>query len=98
MSLKYISILSPSIWEATSIKYFELKLISKSWSNLTDKLSFPSPLLVLFTERFNKFCVRLNLTPSFLSKETEATLSTLSKNSLISTSSFFWFSFGITWT
>ena len=29
-SLKYISMLSPSSWLDTSIKYFELKLISKS--------------------------------------------------------------------
>ena len=52
VSLKKISAFSPSNWDATSIKYLELKLISKSWSNFTFKVSLPSPLLVLLTERF----------------------------------------------
>ena len=39
ISLKKISILSPSSCEATSIKYLELKLISKSCSKFTLKLS-----------------------------------------------------------
>ena len=98
VSFKKISIFSPSNWEATSIKYLELKLISKSWSNLTIRVSFPSPLFVLFTERLRLSFIRLNFTPSFLSNETEATLSTEFKNTFKSTWSFFWFSFGITWT
>ena len=96
MSLKNISILSPSNCEATSIRYLELKLISKSWSNFTFKLSFPSPLFALFTDRFNTSLDKLNLTPSFLSNETEATLSTESKNNFKSISNFFLLSFGIT--
>ena len=80
VSLKKISILSPSNCEATSIKYLELKLISKSCSNFTLKLSFPSPLLVLLTDKFRISFDKLNFTPSFLSNETEATLSTESKN------------------
>ena len=90
--------LSPSSWDATSIKYLELKLISNSWSNLTFKLSLPSPLFVLLTERWRLSLERLNLTPSFLSSETDATLSTEFKNDLRSISNFFWFSLGITWT
>ena len=96
VSLKKISILSPSNCEATSNKYLELKLISKSWSNFTVNVSFPSPLFVLFTDKFNASFVKLNLTPSFLSKETDATRSTEPKKSLRSTSSFFWLFFGIT--
>ena len=89
VSLKKISIFSPSNWEATSIRYLELKLISKSWSNLTLKASFPSPLLVLLTERFKLSFFKLNFTPSFLSSDTDATLSTDPKNNLRSTSNFF---------
>ena len=70
VSLKKISILFPSSWEATSIRYLELKLISKSWSNLTLKLSFPSPLFVLLTDKFKTSFDKLNFTPSFLSSET----------------------------
>ena len=66
MSLKNISTLSPSNCEATSIKYLELKLISKSWSNFTFNVSLPSPLFVLLTERSNLSFDKLNLTPSFL--------------------------------
>ena len=69
MSLKNISILSPSNWDATSIKYLELKLISKSSSNFTFKVSLPSPLFVLLTDKFNVSFERWNLTPSFLSKD-----------------------------
>ena len=97
MSLKNISILSPSSCEATSIKYLELKLISKSWSNFTFRLSFPSPLFVLLTDKFKTSLDKLNFTPSFLSSETEATLSTESKNNFRSTSNFFWLFLGITW-
>ena len=97
VSLKKISILSPSSCAATSIKYLELKLISKSWSNLTLKLSFPSPLLVLLTDKFKTSFDKLNFTPSFLSSETEATLSTESKNNFRSISNFFWLFLGITW-
>ena len=61
VSLKNNSILSPSNWDATSIKYLELKLISKSWSNFTFNVSFPSPLLVLFTDKFNLTKDTLNL-------------------------------------
>jgi len=89
VSLKKISILSPSSCAATSIKYLELKLISKSCSNFTLRLSFPSPLLVLLTDKFKILFDRLNFTPSFLSNETEATLSTESKNNLRSISNFF---------
>ena len=98
VSFKNISIFSPPNWEAISSKYLELKLISKSWSNFTFKLSLPSPLLALLTDKFNISFVKLNLTPSFLSSETEATLSTESKNSCKLTSNFFWLFFGITWT
>ena len=80
MSLKKISILSPPNCDATSIKYLELKLISKSWWNLTFKLSIPSPLLVLLTDKFKMSFDKLNFTPSFLSSETDATLSTESTN------------------
>ena len=83
--------LSPSSWDATSIKYLELKLISNSWSNFTFKLSLPSPLFVLLTERSRLSLERLNLTPSFLSNETDATLSTEFKNDLRSISNFFGF-------
>ena len=40
VSLRNISILSPSSWEATSNKYLELKLISNSWSNFTGFLLY----------------------------------------------------------
>ena len=71
VSLKYSSIFSPSSWDATSIKYLELKLISKSWLNLTFSVSWPSPLLVLFTERFSvsldkKDGVKFNLSKDIL--------------------------------
>ena len=89
VSLNKISIFSPSSCEATSIRYLELKLISKSCSKFTLNLSFPSPLLVLFTVRFKVSFVRLNLTPSFLSNDTDATRSTEPKKSLRSISSFF---------
>ena len=79
-----------------SIKYLELKLISNSLSNFTFNVSFPSPLLVLLTERFNLSLTRSNFTPSFLSNETDATLSTELKNMSKSTSSFFLLFFGIT--
>mgnify|MGYP006974221436 CR=1 FL=1 len=88
MSLKNISTFSPSNCEATSIKYLELKLISKSWSNFTFNVSLPSPLLVLLTDRSNVSFDKLNFTPSFLSKETEATLSTEFKNNFKSISNF----------
>ena len=71
------------------MRYLELKLISKSCSNLTIKVSFPSPLFVLFTDKFKESFVKLNLTPSFLSNETDATRSTESKKSLRFISSFF---------
>ena len=96
VSLKKISTLSPSSCEATSIKYLELKLISKSLSNLTLKVSLPSPLLVLFTDRSRVSLDKLNLTPSFLSNETDATLSTEFKNNFKSISNFFWLFLGIT--
>ena len=89
MSLKNISTFSPSNCEATSIKYLELKLISKSCSNLTFSVSLPSPLFVLLTDRSNVSFDKLNFTPSFLSKETEATLSTEFKNNFKSISNFF---------
>ena len=73
--MKKISILSPSSCDATSIKYLELKLISRSWSNFTVKLSFPSPLFVLLTDKFRTSFDKLNLTPSFLSNETDASVS-----------------------
>ena len=53
VSLKNNSIFSPSICDATSIKYLELKLISKSWSNFTLRVYLPSPLLVLLTDNFS---------------------------------------------
>jgi hypothetical protein len=53
------------------------------------KVSLPSPLFVLFTERSNVSFDKLNFTPSFLSKETDATLSTEFKNSFKSISNFF---------
>ena len=55
VSFKYISIFSPSNCEAISNRYLELKLISSSWSNRTSKFSFPSPLLVLFTDKLRMF-------------------------------------------
>ncbi len=67
VSFKKISILFPSSCEAMSIKYLELKLMSNSLSNFTFNVSFPSPLLVLLTERFNLSLTKLNFTPSFLS-------------------------------
>ena len=95
VSLKNISTFSPSNWEATSIKYLELKLISKSWSNFTFNDSLPSPLFVLLTERSNLSFDKLNFTPSFLSKDTDATLSTEFKNYFTSISNFFWLFLGI---
>ena len=74
-----------------SKRYLELKLISNSWSNLTFKFSLPSPLLVLFTDKSNLSFDNLNFTPSFLSNETDATLSTEFKNDLRSISNFFGF-------
>ena len=97
VSLKNISTFSPSNWEATSIRYLELKLISKSWSNLTFNVSLPSPLFVLLTERSNASFDKLNFTPSFLSNETDATLSTEFKNNFKSISNFFWLFLCITW-
>ena len=79
-----------------SKRYLELKLISNSWSNLTFKFSLPSPLLVLLTDKSNLSFDNLNFTPSFLSNETEATLSTEFKNNFKSISNFFWFSLGTT--
>ena len=76
VSFKKNSILSPSNCEAMSKRYLELKLISNSWSNLTFKFSLPSPLLVLLTDKSNLSLDNLNFTPSFLSNETDATLST----------------------
>ena len=62
--------------EAISIKYFELKLIFKfSELKLALIFSFPSPELALFTERCTLSLFISNLTPSFLSSETLATLS-----------------------
>ena len=52
-------------------------------------VSFPSPLFVLFTDKFKVSLVKLNFTPSFLSNETDATLSTEFKNGFKSTSNFF---------
>ena len=75
-----------------------MKLISKSWSNLTPKVSLPSPLVVLLTERFNVSLDNLNLTPSFLSSDTDATLSIDPKNDFKFVSNFFWLFFGITCT
>ncbi len=72
-----------------SKRYLELKLISNSWSNLTFKFSLPSPLLVLLTDKSNLSLDNLNFTPSFLSNETEATLSTEFKNNFKSISNFF---------
>ena len=97
VSLNNISTFFPSNWEATSIKYLELKLISSSWSNLTLKVSLPSPLLVLFTDRFRVSFERLNLTPSFLSKDTDATRSTEFRKACKSISNFFWLFLGMTW-
>ena len=97
VSLKNNSILLPSSWDATSNRYLELKLISNSLSNCTESNSFPSPLLVLFTDKFKVSLAKLNFTPSFLSRDTEATLSTESKKSLRSISNFFWFFYGFTW-
>ena len=74
-----------------SKRYLELKLISNSWSNLTIKFSLPSPLLVLLTDKSNLSLDNLNFTPSFLSNETDATLSTEFKNNFKSTSNFFGF-------
>ena len=65
VSLKKISIFSPSNSLATSIKYLELKVISKSCSNLTETLSFPSPLWVLLTDRSSLSFDNLIFTPSF---------------------------------
>ena len=53
------------------------------------RLSFPSPLLVLLTDKFKTSFDKLNFTPSFLSNETEATLSTESRNNFRSISNFF---------
>ena len=89
MSLKNSSIFSPSSWDAISIKYLELKLISKSWSNFALRVSLPSPLLALLTDKSNVSLDKLNFTPSFLSNETDATLSTEFKNNLKSISNFF---------
>ena len=74
-----------------SKRYLELKLISNSWSNLTFKFSLPSPLLVLLTDKSNLSLDNLNFTPSFLSNETDATLSTEFKNNFKSISNFFGF-------
>ena len=89
VSLKNISTFSPSSWDATSIKYLELKLISKSSSNLAFIVSLPSPLLALFTDKFKVSFDKLNFTPSFLSKDTDATLSTELRNNFRSISNFF---------
>ena len=89
MSFKNSSMLSPISWEATSIKYLELKLISKSCSNFTINVSLPSPLFELLTDKSKVFLVKLNFTPSFLSRDTEATRSTELKKVFRSTSSFF---------
>ena len=89
VSFKNNSIFSPSNCEATSIKYLELKLISKSCSKFTASVSLPSPLLVLFTDKFKLSLVKVNLTPSFLSSETDATLSTEFKKDFKLTSSFY---------
>jgi len=45
--------------------------------------------LALFTDKSSLSLVKLNFTPSFLSSETEATLSTEFKNKLRSISNFF---------
>ena len=81
--------LSPSSWEAISIRYLELKLISSSCSNLTLRFSFPSPLLVLLTDKSRLSLEISNFTPSFLSRETDATLSTEFKKLFKLTSNFF---------
>ena len=52
--------MSPSNCDAISIRYLELKLISSSWSKFTFKVSFPSPLLVLLTDKSSLSFVSLN--------------------------------------
>ena len=54
-------------------------------------VSFPSPLLVLFTDKFNLSLVKINFTLSFLSNDTEATLSTEFIKSFRSISIFFYY-------
>ena len=54
-------------------------------------VSLPSPLLALLTDKSKVSFVKLNLTPSFLSSETEATRSTEFKKSFKSISNFFYY-------
>ena len=86
-----------SISDAISIKYFELKPIAiSSPSYFAATTSFPSPELVLFTDNFNLSRLISNFTPSFLSIETEATLSTELIKSEEATVMFYVFSLGTT--
>ena len=96
-SFKFIFNFWSSTSEAISIKYFELKLILR-FSELKSALifSFPSPEFALLTESWILSLLMTNLTPSFLSKDTEITLSIELMNSFLSTMRFFLFSFGIT--
>ena len=66
-----------SISEAISIRYFELNPIAiSSPSYFAATTSLPSPELVLLTDNLNLSLLSSNFTPSFLSKDTDATLST----------------------
>ena len=75
-SFKFILKFLSSTSDAISIKYFELKLIFKfSEVNSAFIFSFPSPELALLTDSWTWSLFTTNLTPSFLSSETLATLS-----------------------
>ena len=93
LNVKFLS----SISDAISIKYFELNPIVKSSpSYLASTTSFPSPELVLFTDNLSLSLLNSSLTPSFLSIETDATLSTELIKSAEETISVFVFSLGTT--
>ena len=68
-------------------------MVIRQISDLKDE---PRWMLDYRLESYKVFLDKSNLTPSFLSRETDATLSTESKNNFKSTSNFFLFSFGIT--
>ena len=75
-SFKFIFRLLSSTSDTISIKYLELKLILRlSELKFALIISFPSPELTLLTESWMFSFLMVNFTPSFLSKETLATLS-----------------------
>ena len=76
-SLRLKVIFLSSISVAISIRYFELNpIVISSPSYFAATTSLPSPEFVLLTDNFNLSRLSSSLTPSFLSIETDATLST----------------------